>query len=220
MHASLSSFSLARPLPFSSCEVPEATSRPNADYPITPSELQQMPFPVFARTVVDLLEALGYEQVSFMKPMHLRGKGRNAHGGYDIRAFLSSKLNRSMVIVQLKQYQRPLPRLGVDELRGTMVRVGARQGLLVTTSTISAAARDAVQAGQYASPVRLIDGLELANLLRENRDDVPQAQPKTNRSIVPPTPSKTVLRSGCEDPFLTVRVDVALSPARRGKPRW
>ena len=156
-----------------------------------------------------------------MKPMHLRGKGRNAHGGYDIRAYASSKLTRSMVIVQIKQYNRPLPRIGVDELRGTMVRVGARQGLLVTTATVSAAARDAVQAGQYAAPIRLIDGTELANLLSKNVHALPQKQPQQSlRDVPPPHPSNTAIHKDSGDGSLTIRVDVALSPLRPGTPRW
>lgn len=179
-----------------------------------------MPFPRFAQTVARLLESLGYEQVSFMKPMHLRGKGRNAHGGYDIRAFLPSRLSRTMVIVQLKQYQRPLPRLGVDELRGTMVRVGASHGLLVTTGVVSVAAKDAVQAGQYAAPVRLIDGTELASLLAEQRTDLSAVQPAEQVSSPPPN-DRTRTASTCSDQNpLQITVDVAIFPKRRSRPRW
>jgi hypothetical protein len=53
----------------------------------------------------------------------------------------------------------------VDELRGTMLRLGAQQGLLVTTSTFAPATREAVSAAQHALPIRLIDGRELCALL-------------------------------------------------------
>ena len=130
------------------------------------ARLLAMPFPLFARTVAHLLESLGYTNVQAMKAMHRRGKGRNAHGGYDLRMYLPTPLTHGLVIAQVKQYKEPVPRSFVDELRGTMLRLGARQGLLVTTSTFSASAIEAVQGAQYAAPVRLMDGRELARLLR------------------------------------------------------
>jgi hypothetical protein len=188
---------------------------------IMPAELQQMPFPLYARLVADLLESLGYEEVSFMKPMHLRGKGRNAHGGYDIRAFMPSRLSGSMVIAQLKQYRRPLPRLGVDELRGTMVRVGARHGLLITTGTVSPSAREALQAGQYAAPVRLIDGTELSSLLDEQRTAFPlNPLPSPTGSLPPRMPVKPFTAAGCDGSALEIRIDVTLSPVKPACSRW
>ena len=187
---------------------------------LTPAELQQMPFPLFARMVADLLQSLGYEEVSFMKPMHLRGKGRNAHGGYDIRAFLSSKLSRSMVIAQLKQYRRPLPRLGVDELRGTMVRVGASHGLLITSGTVSPSAREAVQAGQHIAPVRLIDGTELARLLAEQGTARSPHRAPAPTSSLPPRKSAKPCDQACDGNSLAVRIDVTLVPGEPARPRW
>ena len=58
-----------------------------------------------------------------------------------------------------------MPRQSVDVLRGTMLRLGANQGLLVTTSGFSPAAVEATQAAQHVAPVRLIDSCELAMLL-------------------------------------------------------
>lgn len=49
------------------------------------ARLLDMPFPVFAQTVARLLEHLGCANVAAMKPVHGQGKGRNAHGGYDLR---------------------------------------------------------------------------------------------------------------------------------------
>ena len=125
-----------------------------------------MPFPVFARTVADLLERMGYAQVTVMKAMHGRGKGRNAHGGYDLQMRLPTQLTHGVVIAQIKQYREPVPRAYVDELRGAMLRVGATQGLLISSSTFSASAVEAVQAGQHAAPVRLLGGEELVRLLQ------------------------------------------------------
>lgn len=125
-----------------------------------------MPFPVFARTVADLLARMGYAQVTLMKTMHGRGKGRNAHGGYDLQMRLPTDLAHGVVIAQLKQYRDPVPRAYVDELRGAMLRVGATQGLLISSSTFSASAVEAAQAGQHAAPVRLLGGEELVRLLQ------------------------------------------------------
>jgi restriction endonuclease Mrr len=187
---------------------------------LTPAELQQMPFPLFARLIADLLQSLGYEEVSFMKPMHLRGKGRNAHGGYDIRAFQSSKLSRSMVIAQLKQYRRPLPRLGVDELRGTMVRVGASHGLLITSGMVSPSAREAVQTGQHIAPVRLIDGIELASLLAEQGTARPPHRAFAPTASLPPRPSVRHCVPACDENSLSVRIDVNLVSGKSARPRW
>ena len=74
-----------------------------------------------------------------------------------------------------------MPRSFVDELRGAMLRLGASQGLLVTTGTFSASAIEAAQAAQYAAPVRLMDGPELARLLR--------AHPERSTLVSAPAPS-------------------------------
>ena len=207
-----------RPHPCPPAEAPTRSTVPQA---LTQADLLQMPFPVFACTVADLLQRLGYAQVAFMKAMHGRGKGRNAHGGYDIRALSASQRTRSLVIVQLKQYQRPLPRLNVDELRGTMLRVGASQGLLVTAGTLSAAAVEAVQAGQYAAPVRLIDGSELARLLSRSLTPHPPAHAAIGRGLGSPVfPPKNALAGSGDGSPLTIRVDIALFPAGQDTPRW
>ena len=147
------------------------------------ARLLDMPFPAFTQAVARLLETLGYANVEAMKPMHGKGKGRNAHGGYDLRMYLPTRLTRGLVIAQVKQYRETVPRSFVDELRGAMLRLGASQGLLVTTGAFSASAIEAAQAAQYAAPVRLIDGQELARLLR--------AHPQALDSVPSPAPVPT-----------------------------
>ena len=136
------------------------------------ARLLALPFPAFAQAVAGLLKSLGYTDVQTMKAMHGKGKGRNQHGGYDLRMYLPTRLTRGLVIAQVKQYREAVPRSFVDELRGTMLRLGASQGLLVTTSTFSASAIEAAQAAQYAAPVRLMDGQELARLIRQHPQGV------------------------------------------------
>ena len=145
------------------------------------ARLLDMPFPAFTQAVARLLETLGYANVEAMKTMHGKGKGRNAHGGYDLRMYLPTRLTRGLVIAQVKQYTETVPRSFVDELRGTMLRLGASQGLLVTTGAFSASAIEAAQAAQYAAPVRLMDGQELARLLRDH--------PQALAGVPSPTPA-------------------------------
>ena len=149
------------------------------------ARLLSLPFPAFALTVSHLLRRLGYEGVT------LRGvtgsKGRNSYGGLDIEATLLRGLTRSRVICQLRQYDtESVPRQSVDVLRGAMLRMGADQGLLVTTSGFSPAAVEAAQAAQHVAPVRLIDGNELAMLLLQHnllsdRSETGTAQPPAAR---------------------------------------
>lgn len=128
--------------------------------------LLAMPYPTFAVTVARLMKALGYTEVRLMGAKHARG--RNSHGGLDIEACTAGGLSPVRAIAQAKQYAGPVPRCFVDELRGTMARLGAQQGLIVTTSSFSPSAVEAALAGQYALPVRLVGGAELVRLLRKH----------------------------------------------------
>ena len=146
-------------------------------------------------------------------------------GGLDIEASLDVGLGRSRVIAQVKQYDRPVPRAFVDELRGAMVRHGAQQGLLFTSATFSHAARDAAAMGAYAMPIRLVDGGELSRLLKAK--EVPiradAARPEPDRPYLPAgegagsegalttkeTPPEHGQQSGAEGP--SARMTVMLS---------
>lgn len=167
----------------------------NAPSVFDQARLLRLPFPEFVEKVASLLARMGYAQVDVMKPMHGRGKGRNQHGGMDIQAFLPGRSSRELVIAQVKQYKEAVPRAFVDELRGTMLRTGAGQGLLVTTSTFSPAAVEAAQAGQHAAPIRLIDGAELVRLLRTY---APSAFSRTCRTT-PQKPMEGVPAAKSED---------------------
>jgi restriction endonuclease Mrr len=132
------------------------------------AELMDLSFHAFEECLRELLFAMGYTNVALTGRTHWRQ--RTDHGGRDLQAFSNTGLTRGLVAVQLKQYSRPVHRRFIDELRGTMLRVGARHGLVITTSTLSAAARKAA-AGDHAAgiaPVRLIDGAELVDLLVEH----------------------------------------------------
>jgi restriction endonuclease Mrr len=120
----------------------------------------------FERCIATLLHALEYEDVEIMRrmrPERCSHKGRNHHGGFDICA-RSSSFSPSLTLVQAKQYARPVARRFVDELRGAMIRQGAQQGLLITTSTFPFNAEASAQEN-HLLPVVLIDGEHLLDLL-------------------------------------------------------
>jgi restriction system protein len=123
--------------------------------------LLEISYPAFERCIQRLLTAMGYTNVLVARS-HFRG--RNCQGGWDLEATTRTGVTTARVIAQIKQYKVPVQKRYVDELRGTMLRAGARQGLLITTSSFSPTARQAAAAGHVA-PIRLVDGEELLNLL-------------------------------------------------------
>src|SRR5690349_10242108 len=78
------------------------------------NRLLALPFPDFARTLARLLTKMGYEDVRLMGVT--QGKGRNTYGGFDLQATTRHGLSRSLLLAQVKQYRRPVPRSFVDEL--------------------------------------------------------------------------------------------------------
>ena len=146
---------------------PLSTVSARAAAPITTEQVRQtllaLPFPDYAACVAVLMARMGYQEVRPLGPLH--EKGRNSYGAHDIRATYVQGLTKSSVIAQVKQYAMPVPRSFVDELRGAMLRTGAQQALLFTTSSFAPAAIEAVQAGQHTAPIRLVAGEELARLM-------------------------------------------------------
>lgn len=122
--------------------------------------LLQLDFQAFQMLVQRLLTQMGYTPVSVERR---HWKGRTRRGGCDFAVSAQTGITRGLVIVQIKHYTRPVQRRFVDELRGTMLRLGARHGLLITTSTFPAGALEAAT-GDTVAPVRLIDGEALLNL--------------------------------------------------------
>ncbi len=119
-------------------------------------------FHAFEECLRHLLVQMGYIDVQLMGRTHW--KGRNNDGGIDLQACSQTGVTTSRIILQVKQYQRPVQRRFVDELRGTMLRTGATQGLLITTSDFPTIAR-ITAARERVAPIRLVDGDELLNLL-------------------------------------------------------
>lgn len=140
------------------------------------TQLLSLSVRAYERLIAELLRAAGYEQVRILRDHRIRRrshKGRTAHGGVDITAISRSELSAAPLLVQVKQYQRPVSRRFVDEMRGALLRTQARHGLLITTSTFAPAARRAALQ-DHVGPVKLIDGVQLQQLLMRHRLGVHQ----------------------------------------------
>lgn len=125
----------------------------------------------YEQLIAQVLRAVGYENVRILRdphPSRRSHKGRNRHGGYDLTALVSTEFSTQPVLIQVKQYQRPISRRFVDELRGALLRTQARQGLLITTSTFAPRALQAASE-DHIGPIHLIDGSGLHDLLVRHR---------------------------------------------------
>ncbi|GDX40758.1 hypothetical protein LBMAG21_10500 [Armatimonadota bacterium] len=129
-------------------------------------ELLSLSFHAYEECLRQLLVSLGYADVKLMGCRV--GSRKTTHGGLDVQAYTEVGVTRLSVVAQVKQYTERVPRRFVDELRGAMLRSGAGQGILITTSTFSQAAKRAVAVDRTA-PIRLIEGEELVALLIQNR---------------------------------------------------
>lgn len=139
-------------------------------------QLAELPFDRFTRCIRDLLTAEGYSDVRYAGRVGYRG--RNRGGGYDLGATIPSPLSgnkRQKAIVQIKQYPPALHvhQRTLDELRGVCLRVGAAEGVLVTTSDFSSVIRatDTVinRVADTFVPVHLINGADLLDRLARHR---------------------------------------------------
>jgi restriction endonuclease Mrr len=135
------------------------------------ARLLALNFHAFARCVALLLEKMGYEDV------HLAGrtdfKGHNRDGGYDLHATVPSGFipaSPRRVIVALKQFDEQMVfQKSIDQLRGTCLRVGANEALLITTGSLAPSVEQGYGSHPepLLAPVRLMDGEMLVGLMRE-----------------------------------------------------
>jgi len=138
-----------------------------------------MDFPAFQLLMQRLLTEMGYTPVSSGRK---HWKGRTRRGGRDFEVSAQTGLTHGLVIVQIKHYTRPVQRRFVDELRGTMLRLGARHGLLMSTSTFPPGAHEAA-AGDGVAPIRLIDGETLLDLCFTHQLGVNRLYQNTKRGL-------------------------------------
>jgi inner membrane protein len=124
-------------------------------------ELYRLSYHGLEQCVRRLLQDLGYHSVAVLTRTHRRQ--RTSHGGFDLIAKSEAGLTKDSLIVQIKQYERPVSRRFVDELRGAMLRTGVGHGLLITLGSFPLPAHKAAESSPIA-PIRLVDGAELAML--------------------------------------------------------
>jgi inner membrane protein len=116
----------------------------------------------FEECLKHLFTRLGYEQVRLTGRTAMRG--RTLLGGREIEAVASTGITTCRVIIQVKQYRRTVSRRFVDELRGTMSRLKASHGIIVTTSDFADRARLSAQSDRRLA-VTLMDGADLLDAL-------------------------------------------------------
>ena len=122
-------------------------------------QLQTLPPTAFEHLIARLLKSSGYAEVQVLG---------GSQGGADLSASVPNGLSQAVTLVQAKQYRAPVSRRFVDELRGAMLRMGAQQGVLLTTSSFYLPAYRAVWK-PCPFPVRLVDGAKLIDLLLAHR---------------------------------------------------
>jgi restriction system protein len=117
----------------------------------------------FEALVIDLLSKLGYGG-----GLPERGKAIGGPGDAGIDGVINEDaLGLDRVYVQAKRYGagNAVGRPEVQAFSGSLDGVSATKGILITTGSISPAARD--YASRIAKRIILIDGMELARLMVE-----------------------------------------------------
>ena len=122
------------------------------------TRLSVMPPSEFAALIVELLAALGFDDVS-MTPA-------SGDGGIDVRGTLVvGDVIRTRMAVQVKRWKRNVQAPIVQQVRGSLGT--HEQGLIVTTSDFSKGACEEAERPN-AVPVALMNGEQLVRLLVEN----------------------------------------------------
>lgn len=116
----------------------------------------------FERLVVDLLVAMGY---GGSRQEAGRAVGQSGDEGVD-GVINEDKLGLDVVYIQAKRWQATVGRPVVQAFAGSLQGFRARKGVLITTSTFSAEARDFVS--KIETRIVLVDGDELAEHMIDN----------------------------------------------------
>lgn len=139
-----------------------------------------LPFPGYCQLVRRLLYHSGYSSIQTV------GTGAKrktiGKGGLDLLAFSHTDLTTTLTAIQIKRHKASVPRRFIDELRGTMVRLGVEQGLLIVTSRFSVVAKRAAEESP-SLPVQLVDGEELISRLIARRIGLKQARGDGNKHV-------------------------------------
>ena len=121
-------------------------------------KLLEMQWDVFEGLVARLLSEIGFEEIDITNPFR--------DGGIDVRGTLVvGDVIRTRMAIQVKKWKSNIQAPVVQQVRGSL---GAHeQGLIITTSDFSKGAREEADR-KDATPVALMNGEQLVNLLVEN----------------------------------------------------
>ncbi len=120
----------------------------------------------FEAILGELAQAIGYRDVAV--------RGGPNDGGIDVLAIRVDQWgHRAKVAIQAKRYQRPVGRRIIDEMIGVINRERLGEAIVVTTSEFS---KRAVAAARGEPRLRLVNGVELVDLLAEHGVVVRYAQ--------------------------------------------
>lgn len=114
---------------------------------------------LFEKLVVELLLKMGY---GGSRQDAGRAIGRSGDGGID-GIIKEDRLGLDIIYIQAKRWEATVGRPEVQKFAGALQGQRARKGIMITTSSFSADARDYVS--KIGSKIVLIDGEELANLM-------------------------------------------------------
>jgi restriction system protein len=121
--------------------------------------LAEMEPHLFEHLVCELLEAMGYEDVTVTK--------QSGDKGVDVVATVQFGITDIREVVQVKRHQRNIRRPTLDQLRGALPYHGAIRGTLITIGKFSSGCTEAALF-PGAAPITLIDGDRLLDLLTEH----------------------------------------------------
>ncbi len=113
----------------------------------------------FEQLVRDLLEAMGYEDVTVTQ--------ESGDKGVDVVATVQFGITTITEVVQVKRYQGNIHRPVIDQLRGALPYHKAIRGTIITLGKFSPGCTEAA-IFQGAAPIGLIDGQKLLELLMEH----------------------------------------------------
>jgi restriction system protein len=116
----------------------------------------------FERLVVELLIAMGY---GGSRRDAGEAVGRSGDGGID-GVIKEDRLGLDAVYIQAKRWENPVGRPMVQQFSGSLDQHKATKGVLITTSSFTADARDYVRS--IGKRIVLVDGIQLADLLIDN----------------------------------------------------
>ncbi len=122
-------------------------------------QLSVMPPYKFEQLVRDLLEAMGYEDVTVTK--------ESGDKGVDVVAMVQFGITTITEVVQVKRHQSNIGRPVLDQLRGALPYYKAIRGTIITLGNFSKGCKEAALF-PGAAPIGLINGEKLLDLLIEH----------------------------------------------------